>query len=99
MVFETGNWRWTQYVQLIVAACVWVYGFPAIFFETYSREVQRKIARKAGKYHDLPPALSGKTLGEMTTITILKPVQAIVSDPITIGMTLYLSVNFAVLFQ
>lgn len=86
-------------MQLIVAACVWVYGLPAVFFETYSREVQRKIARKAGKPHNLPAALSGETISQMVTVTFLKPLQAIVSDPITIGMSLYLSVNFGVLFQ
>jgi MFS transporter, DHA1 family, multidrug resistance protein len=98
-VFDTGNWRWTQYVQLIVAACVWVYGFPAIFFETYSRAVQRKIARKTGVAHKLPPAQSGITISEMIMVTAIEPLQSIVSDPLTIGMALYLSINFAVLFQ
>ena len=98
-MFDTGNWRWTQYVQLIVAACVWVYGFPAILFETHSRAILRKIARKTGIAHKLPPAPTGTTTVEMIMITVIKPLQSIVSDPLTIGMSLYLGVNFAILFQ
>ena len=98
-MFNTGNWRWTQYMQLIVAAGVWVYGLPAIFFETHSRAIRRKIARKTGMPSNLGPAPTGVTTMEMLMITVIKPLQSIVSDPITIGISLYLGVNFGVLFQ
>lgn len=82
--------------MISLAAYLFGIGVP----ESYPREILRQRARNL---HMPPPKLapaeSGVSLGEMARVTILHPIKMTVTDPITIGISLYLGFNFAVLFS
>lgn len=67
--------------------------------ETYPREILRTRARRGGYKINLAKAESGVTLGEMAQTTLFTPLAMAVSEPVVTMITLYLSLNFAVLFQ
>ena len=96
-VVANKGWQWLNWLTLIFAAFVLVFGLAMP--ETYNRQILRnKIKRNPGK-KSLSKALSGETLGEMAKITILDPLRMLVSEPLVIMITLYLGLNFAVVFQ
>lgn len=67
--------------------------------ETYAREIVRRRAKRHGVQHKLPLAESGATLGEMAQIAFFVPLKMLVTEPLVIMISLYLALNFAVLFQ
>lgn len=67
--------------------------------ETYPREIVRTRARRGGYKIDLAKAESGVTLAEMAGTTLFTPLAMAVSDPVVVMITIYLALNFAVLFQ
>lgn len=67
--------------------------------ETYPREILRSRARRLGHNIKLAKAESGVTLSEMAQTTLFTPLAMAVSEPVVIMVTLYLALNFAVLFQ
>lgn len=91
------SWRWCQYTPLFVylLAFLFAVGMP----ETYPREIQRRVARREGKPHNLPPAPSGVTMSQMARLTVVDPVRMLVSDPITILFTLQVTLAFGQVFQ
>lgn len=81
--------------MIALAAFLLGVGMP----ETYPREILRMRARRGRYTINLAKAESGITLAEMARITIFTPLAMAVSDPVVIIVTLYLALNFAVLFQ
>jgi MFS transporter, DHA1 family, multidrug resistance protein len=67
--------------------------------ETYPREIVRRRAKRHGVEHRLPLAESGVTLAQMIQITFFTPIRMLFTEPIVILVSLYLALNFAVLFQ
>jgi DHA1 family multidrug resistance protein-like MFS transporter len=95
-VFAAKGWRWTQWVTLMIAVGVYLFGIGVP--ETYGREIVRARARRHGRPHNLPKALSGITFFEKTHVTCLQPLKQI-TEPIVILSTIYLGFTFGVLFQ
>ena len=97
-VFAAKGWRWLQWVTLMICLLAYLFGIGAP--ETYGREILRQRARHLRMPPpSLAPAESGVTLGAMARVTILNPIKMLVTDPITIGISLYLGFNFGVLFS
>lgn len=97
-VFASKGWRWLQWVTLFICVAAYLLGIGIP--ETYGREILRQRARNLGlPPPKLAPAESGVTIGAMTRVTLLNPIKMLVTDPITIGISLYLGFNFAVLFS
>lgn len=67
--------------------------------ETYPRAIMRTRAKRRGVPHGLPPARSGETIPAMLQVTVVQPLKMLVTEPIVIMITLYLGLNFGVLFQ
>ena len=67
--------------------------------ETYARQILRTRIKYGCSKDPLSKALSGETFAEMATVTILHPLQMLVSEPLVIMISLYLGLNFAVVFQ
>lgn len=67
--------------------------------ETYRRQVVRTTAKRLGQPHNLPRALSGTTLSQMAKLTLFDPLIMLCSQPLIIMITLYLALNFGVLFS
>ena len=96
-MFADKGWQWLNWVTLFFAAATWLFGFGMP--ETYSREILRKRARRQSRPHNLPAALSGVTLAEMAKHTVINPLRMLTYEPIVIGSSLYLGLNFAIVFQ
>lgn len=96
-IVSAENWRWTQYITLIIAVPAYLLGIGVP--ETYPREILRSRARLGGYAINLAKAESGVSFGEMAETTLVNPLIMAVSEPVVILVTLYLSLNFAVLFQ
>jgi MFS transporter, DHA1 family, multidrug resistance protein len=97
-VFASTNWRWTQYVTLMIALAAFLLGVGLP--ETYNRTILRRRAARLG----LPPpkllcAQSGVTLADMARVTLFTPLRMLVTEPIVALLSVYLAFNFAVLFQ
>ena len=97
-VFASKNWRWTQYVTLIIALAAFLLGVGIP--ETYNRSILRRRAARGGS----PPlkllaAQSGVTLKDMAQVTFLTPLTMLFTEPIVALISVYLAFNFAVLFQ
>jgi MFS transporter, DHA1 family, multidrug resistance protein len=67
--------------------------------ETYGREVLRTRIRYNRSGIRLPCAQSGVTILEMTRITVLTPIKMLFTEPLVTLISLYLGLNFAVVFQ
>ncbi len=67
--------------------------------ETYPREIQRRRAKRTGMDLHLFPAESGVTLKEMSIVTILDPIKMLFTEPIVIGLSLYVAFIFGTIFQ
>ncbi|KAL8802714.1 MAG: hypothetical protein Q9182_003612 [Xanthomendoza sp. 2 TL-2023] len=96
-VVSAKSWQWTQFVTLMVAFAAYLFGIGVP--ETYPREILRSRARRLGHDIQLAKAESGVTLIEMAQMTLITPLFMAVSEPVVIMVTLYLALNFAVLFQ
>ncbi|KAL8682972.1 MAG: hypothetical protein Q9224_000237 [Gallowayella concinna] len=96
-VVSAKSWQWTQFVTLMIAFAAYLFGIGVP--ETYPREILRSRARRLGHDIQLAKAESGVTLSEMANTTLITPFKMAVSEPIVIMVTLYLALNFAVLFQ
>ena len=97
-VFAAKGWRWLQWVTLMICLAAYLLGIGVP--ETYGREIIRQRARNLGMDPPkLAPAESGVTIGAMARVTLVNPIKMLFTDPITIGISLYLGFNFAVLFS
>lgn len=96
MVVAQG-WRFTQYVAIIIAAAALLFGFGVR--ESYPRQILRNRARRQGVAANLDPAPSGSSLESAAYLTVVQPIMMLFTEPIVIGIALYLSLNFGVLFQ
>ncbi len=96
-VVTSKGWQWTQFITLMIAFGAYLFGIGVP--ETYPREILRARARRLGHSIQLAKAQSGVTLAEMAETTLSAPLFMAVSEPIVMMVTLYLALNFAVLFQ
>lgn len=81
--------------MIALAALLLGIGVP----ETYPREILRARARRGCYKINLAKAESGVTFAEMAQTTLFTPLAMAVSEPVVLVITLYLALNFAVLFQ
>lgn len=88
---------WLSWVTLLFATFAMAFG--AAMPETYGREILRTRIRYQKSNITLPCAESGVTLAEMMRITIFNPLKMLVSEPLVIVASLYLGLNFGLVFQ
>ena len=96
-MFAATSWRWTQWITLMFALAVYLFGIGVP--ETYPREILRKRARRSGVHHNLAPALSGVSIGDMVRVTVIDPLLQLVAEPIVMLLSFYLCFNFGILFS
>lgn len=89
--------QWLNWVTLIIAAVSLAFG--GAMPETYGREILRRRIRSQNSNEKLLPAQSGESIGEMARHTVINPLKMVVTEPIVVAITLYLGLNFAVVFQ
>ncbi|KAM6507131.1 hypothetical protein FALCPG4_018518 [Fusarium falciforme] len=96
-VFTTKGPAWLSWVTLLFAMSAMAFG--AFMPETYNREILRTRIRYNKSGIRLPCAQSGVTISEMAHITFFTPLKMLFTEPLVILITLYLGLNFGVLFQ
>ncbi|KAH8901102.1 MFS general substrate transporter [Thozetella sp. PMI_491] len=96
IVLEKGDWRWTAYIHMMLAAGALVYG--AFMPETFPRTIIRRRARKSHVPDHLPEAPTGTKIRTMARLTVTDPIIMLFSEPLVIIISLFLSLNFGVLF-
>lgn len=91
---EEKGWKWTQWVSLMFSGAI----IPFVVFlpETYKPVILVKRAKKRGIKLDLPPI--SQVLKVTMSITLLKPMQMLVVEPIVLVWSFYIAFVFAVLF-
>lgn len=67
--------------------------------ETYNRTILRRRAARLGLSINLLQAQSGVTLSDMAQVTCVTPAKMLFTEPVVAIITVYVSFNFAVLFQ
>ena len=96
-IFAYGGWRWTQWIVLILAVAVYLFGIAQP--DTYPREIQRRRAKRNGVPLKLMDAQSGVTLRDMSIVTFFVPLKMLVTEPIVIALSFEVGFIFAVTFQ
>lgn len=92
-----GGWRWTQWIVLILALGVYLFGIAQP--DTYPRAIQRLRAKRNGTPLKLMDAQSGVTLQDMSIVTLFVPLKMLVTEPIVIALSLEVGFVFGVTFQ
>ena len=94
---QAKGWKWTQWPILFVAAFVFIYALP--MRETHKKIILQRRAKRLGIQ---PPVQHGPTgtaaLKAMLTITLIRPLHMIFTEPIVGFFSLYIAFNFSVLF-
>ncbi|KAB2572005.1 Polyamine transporter 4 [Lasiodiplodia theobromae] len=97
-VAQYKDWRWTQWV--ILFACAFIYILLLTLPETYKKAILKQRAKKG---HLPPPAKTGPTgaaaIKFLLTVTLVKPIHMLFTEPIVAFVSLYVAFVFAVLFS
>lgn len=91
------GWRWTQWVLAIMAGVALVVAF--FTKESFPAAIKRRIAKKSGQ--PLPKSThSTLALTKIfLTIGLFRPIRMLLVDPYILMRSLYVAVNFGVLFS
>ncbi len=91
------GWRWTQWDTLFLMVPIYLYCLG--MKETYKKII---LQNRAKRLSIPPPAKTGPSglaqLKFLLTVTLLRPVAMIFTEPIVFFMSLYVSFNFLVLY-
>jgi DHA1 family multidrug resistance protein-like MFS transporter len=96
-VFAAKGPAWLSWVTLLLATAAMAFG--AFMPETYGREILRTRIHYNKSGIRLSCAQSGVTISEMAHITVFTPLKMLFTEPLVILITLYLGLNFALVFQ
>jgi multidrug resistance protein len=96
-VAQYKNWQWTQWVTLFIL----VGSYASSFFmqETYKKIILQRRAKKLNippPKQVFPPGLAG--IKFIMTVTLLRPVTMLFTEPIVGFMSLYNAFTFSILF-
>ncbi|KGO70278.1 Major facilitator superfamily domain, general substrate transporter [Penicillium italicum] len=95
-VVSRKGWRWTQWTTIFFAifTCITV----AMAKETFHPTIKRRRAKELGLELPPSPPLSSK-LRLFVTISLLRPIHMLVTEPIVGFICLYIACEFATLFS
>ncbi|KAF2841879.1 MFS general substrate transporter [Patellaria atrata CBS 101060] len=91
------GWRWTQWTILFIGVACYAISLP--MHETYKKIILKQRAQKENV--SLPPSTSptrAAALKFLITVTLLRPLHMLVTEPIVTFFSLYTAFAFAVLF-
>jgi hypothetical protein len=91
------DWRWTQWSILFIMVAAYIVAVP--MSETYKKIILQQRAKRLGLP---PPPRQGPTgvaaLKLIFTVTLVRPVHMLFTEPIVTFTSIYSAFNFAVLF-
>ena len=95
---QNKGWRWTQWPILMIGGLSYLITLPSK--ETYKKIILQKRAREYGlppPPNPLPKSIGGR-VKFILTVTLFRPIQMLLTEPIVGFMSTYTAFNFAVLF-
>ncbi|KAK3294136.1 putative MFS transporter [Chaetomium fimeti] len=94
-VVETLDWRWTQWVTLLLGALTWLTVLP--MSETYLPVITK---RATDRLQDRQSKVSARevTMRVLSSIPFLRPLQMLVTEPVVGLFAVYVSFNFAIVY-
>ncbi|KAJ5893818.1 hypothetical protein N7495_005509 [Penicillium taxi] len=95
-VVNRKGWRWTQWTILFFAIFTMLTAITAR--ETFHPVIKRRRAKVLGQILPPSPPLSSH-LRKFATVSLLRPVQMLVTEPIVAFICLYVACEFATLFS
>ncbi|ETS82684.1 hypothetical protein PFICI_04560 [Pestalotiopsis fici W106-1] len=96
-VVRATNWRWTQWVAIVVAITIYV---PTLFTpETYKRKILERRARKQGLEDAFSRRSSpGKAIRYFFLVLIQRPLHMLFTEPIVLFVSLYNGLIFGLIY-
>ena len=95
-VAQYEDWRWTQWVILFAAVPVFLVGFTAS--ETYQKIIIKRLAKTQGKPIPAQGTTGKAAIKFLLTVTLIRPVTMLFTEPIVLAISAYTAFTFAVLF-
>ena len=96
-VSQYKDWEWTQWVTLFIIITAFISSLG--MQETYKKIILQKRAKRLGiepPKQTLPPGFAGFKV--MMTVTLFRPVNMLITEPIVLFMSIYTAFAFAILF-
>ena len=91
------DWPWTQWCTIFIGVAAWALILP--MSETYKKVILQKRAKKYGiEGPPVPPVKGLAYVKLLVTITLIRPVNMLLKEPIVLFLSLYNSFTFSVLF-
>lgn len=94
---QSKGWRWTQWPIIFLAIPTFIYSL--FMKETYKKIILQRRAKQLGippPPRTVPPGLAA--IKFLLTVTLIRPVHMLFTEPIVGFFSLYIAFNFSVLF-
>lgn len=95
-VVETKDWQWTQWTLLFFVAASML--FSVGMQETCKKTLLQRRAKRQGITLQKTDLHGGEALKKLLTVTLLRPLQMLVIEPIVTFFSLYVGFNIGVVF-
>lgn len=96
-VAESRGWRWTQWCTIFIYLAV--YPLVLMMSETYKKVILKSQADKQGLGARQQSLHEWKYLQHLITVTLIRPVHMLCTEPMVLLLSLYNSFTFSVLFS
>jgi hypothetical protein len=90
------NWRWPEWIMLFFTIIVYIYSL--FQSETYKRAILQHRAKKLGIQGPASAPAGFAGLKFFITVTVIRPLHMLLTEPIVLSFSIYIAFNFAVLF-
>lgn len=93
---EHKSWEWTMWIHLFFSGAI--LPLVVILPETYKPAIMRKRAKERGIILEKPKASPGQMIKALLVITVLRPLEMFIFEPIVIVLSFYTALVFSILF-
>lgn len=95
-VVKTKDWRWTQWTTLFFSVVIYI---SCLFMrETYKKTILTRRARRLGFSHSSHQPISSQTALHFITITLIRPMHMLLTEPVVGLLSLYVAFAFATVY-
>lgn len=95
-VVKTKDWRWTQWTTLFFSVAIYI---SCLFMrETYKRTILTRRARRLGLSHSSRQPISTQTVLHFITVTLIRPMHMLLTEPVVGLLSLYVAFAFATVY-
>lgn len=102
-LFDAGGWRWLYWIQLILAAIVWIlitFTVPETYAPTILAARAKKLRASTGESdHVTEQDLDLRPFSERLRVFLIRPFQLLFGEPIVFLVSVYMSVLYGLLYM